>query len=44
MVAILKIFNYWIQLQLDLRYEKIVLNYAKKVSFHDDDIIDDVTG
>ena len=29
----LKILKYWTQLQLDLRYEKIVPNYAKKVFF-----------
>ena len=44
MAAILKILNYWTQLQFDLRYEKIVLNYAKNSFFHDDDVIDDVTG
>ena len=42
--AILKILKYQTQLQLDLRYEKIVPNYAKKKYFHDDDVIDDVTG
>ena len=31
MAAILKILNYWTQLQFDLRYEKIVPNYVKKV-------------
>ena len=31
MVANLKILKYLIQLQFDLRYEKIVPNYAKKV-------------
>ena len=30
MAAIFKILKYWTQLQLDLRYEKIVPNYAKK--------------
>ena len=44
MAAILKILKYWTQLQFDLRYEKIVRNYAKKGIFHDDDVIDDVTG
>ena len=39
MAAILKIL-----FQFDLRYEKIVQNYAKKKYFHDDDVIDDVTG
>ena len=43
MAAILKISKYKSQLQFDLRYEKIVPNYAKKI-FHGDDIIDDVTG
>ena len=33
MAAILKIFNYWTQLQFDLRYKKIFPNYAKKVFF-----------
>ena len=42
--AILKILKYQTQLQFDLRYEKIVSNYAKKKYFHDDDVIDDVTG
>ena len=32
-VAILKILKYWTQLQFDLRYEKIVPNYAKKSIF-----------
>ena len=43
MAAVLKILKYQTQLQFDLRYEKIVSNYAKKVFFHGDDIIDDVT-
>ena len=42
MAAILKILKYQTQLQSDLRYEKIVPNYAK-MDFHDDDVIDDVT-
>ena len=42
-MAILKIFKYQTQLQFDLRYEKIVPNYAKKY-FYDDDVINDVTG
>ena len=33
MAAILKIFKYQTQLQFDLRYEKIVPNYAKKSIF-----------
>ena len=33
MAAILKIVNYWTQFQFDLRYEKIVPNYAQKVVF-----------
>ena len=33
MVAILNIFDHNTQLQFDLRYEKIVQNYAKKVFF-----------
>ena len=41
--AILKILKYQTQLQFDLRYEKIVSNYAKKV-FYGDDVIDDITG
>ena len=43
MAAVLKILKYQTQLQFDLKYEKIVPNYAKKI-FHDDDVIDDVTG
>ena len=43
MAAILKILKYWTQLQFYLIYDKIILNYAKK-RFHDDDIIDDITG
>ena len=31
--AILKILKYWKQLQFDLRYEKIVPNYAKNIIF-----------
>ena len=31
--TILNILNYWTQLQFNLRYEKIVPNYAKKVFF-----------
>ena len=44
MAAILKILKYLTQLQSDLRYEKIVPNFAKKKYFHDDDVINDVTG
>ena len=44
MAAILKILKYETQLQFDLRYEEIVTNYAKKVFFHGDYGIDDVTG
>ena len=33
MAAILKILKYWTQLQFDLRYEKIVPNYAEKSIF-----------
>ena len=43
MAAILKILKYLTQLQSDLRSEKILPNYAKKV-FYGDDVIDDVTG
>ena len=43
MAAISKIMKYQTQLQSDLRYDKIVPNYAKKV-FYGDDVIDDVTG
>ena len=43
MAAVLKTLKYKTQLQFDLRYETIVPNYAKKVFFHDDDVIDDVT-
>ena len=41
MAAILKILKYQTQLQSDLRYEKIVPNYAKKSFFYGDDVIDD---
>ena len=44
MAAILKILKYYTQLQFDLRYEKIVPDYAIKSIFHDDDVTDDVTG
>ena len=44
MAAILKILKYLTQLQFDLGYENIVPNYAKKKYFHDDDVINDVTG
>ena len=44
MAAILKILKYQTQLQFDLRYEKIVPNYAIKSIFHDGDVTDDVTG
>ena len=44
LAAILKILKYLTQLQFDFRYEKIVPNYAKKKYFHDDDVIDGVTG
>ena len=37
-------FKYYTQVQFDLRYVKIVPNYAKKSIFHDDDVIDDLTG
>ena len=43
MAAILKILKNIKQLQFDLRYEKIVPNYAIKGIFHDDDVTDDVT-
>ena len=42
MAAILNFFEYYTQLQFELRCEKIVPNYAKNI-FHDDDVIDDVT-
>ena len=42
--AILKILKYQTLLQSDLRYDKIVPKYAKKVFFYGDDVIDDVTG
>ena len=44
MAVILEILNYQIQLQVDLRYEKIVPNYALKGIFYGDDIIDIVKG
>ena len=44
MAAILKILKYQTQLQFDIRYEKIIPNYARKSFFHDDDVIADVTG
>ena len=43
MAAILKILNYQTQLQFDLRYEKIVPNYAH-IFFHYDDVIDGIAG
>ena len=43
MAAILKNLKYKTQLQSDLPYDKIVPNYAKKVFFNCDDVIDDVT-
>ena len=43
MAAILKILKYYRQLQFDLRYEAIFLNYPPKSIFHGDDVIDDVT-
>ena len=42
MAAILKILKYQTQLQFDLKYEKIITNYAN--FFFHDDVIDDVTG
>ena len=44
MAAIFKIFKYLTQLQSDLRYEKIIQNFVQKKYFHDDDVINDVTG
>ena len=44
MAAILKILKYEAQLHFDLRYEKIIPNYAMKRIFHGDDVVDDVTG
>ena len=44
MAAILNILKYETQLQFDLRCENIDPNCAKKKYFHDDDVIDDVTG
>ena len=44
LAAILKILKYLTQLQFDFRYEKIVPDYAKKKYFHDDVVIDGVTG
>ena len=38
------VLKYYTQFQFDLRYEKMVPNYAKNSIFHDDDVIDDVTG
>ena len=31
------------QLQIDIRYEKIFPNHARKGTFHGEDVIDDVT-
>ena len=42
--TILKILKYQTQLQFDYRYEKSFPNYARKMYFHDDAVIDDVTG
>ena len=44
LAAILKILKYLTQLQFDFRYEKIVPDYAKEKYFHDNDVIDGVTG
>ena len=44
MAAILKMPKYYMQLQFDIRYEKIVPNYARKSIFRGDDVIHDVTG
>ena len=44
MAVILKMPKYYMQLQFDIRYEKIVPNYARKSIFCGDDIIHDVTG
>ena len=44
MAAILKMPKYYMQLQFDITYEKIVPNYARKSIFHGDDVIHDVTG
>ena len=44
MAAILKMMNYQTQIQFDLRYQKVIPNYARKSIFHCDDVIDDVTG
>ena len=43
MAVILKILKYWTQLQFDLRFERSSQIMQKKF-FHDDDVIDDVTG
>ena len=43
MAAILKILKYFRQINFDFRYGKIVPNYARKIAFHADDVIDDVT-
>ena len=44
MAAILKMPKYYMQLQFDIRYEKIVQNYARKSIFRGHDVIHDVTG
>ena len=44
MAAILKMPKYYMQLQFDIRYEKIVPNYARKSIFRGHDVIHDVTG
>ena len=44
MAAILKMPKYYMQLQFDIKYEKIVPNYARKSIFRGDDVIHDVTG
>ena len=44
MAVISEIFKYEMQRHFDIRYEKIVPNYAKKGIFHCNDVTDDVTG
>ena len=44
MAAILKMPKYYMQLQFDIRYKKIVPNYARKSIFCGDDLIHDVIG
>ena len=44
MTTFLNMSKYYPQYEVDIRYEMIVLNYARAKYFDGDDVIDDVTG